>query len=88
VGDVLRIEVSRRPEAECIADALTEYEAQTEPQGRRWVVLVHSVSNGAMLIALLDALKTCLDANGIDAVTVAIDDQHYFMEGATPDTRA
>jgi hypothetical protein len=87
VADVLRIVVSQRPDAECIADALTEYDAQTKSQDGRWVVLVGSVSDGAMLIAVLDALKSCLDANGIDAVGVAIDDQHYVMEGAGPDTR-
>ena len=33
------------------------------------------------LAAVLDALKSCLDANGISAVKVAINDQHYVMEG-------
>jgi hypothetical protein len=32
------------------------------------------------LAAVLDALKSCLDANGISAVKVAINDQHYVME--------
>jgi hypothetical protein len=53
VADVLRIEVSERPDAECIAGALTEYEAHTESQGGQWVVLVDSISSGAMLILLL-----------------------------------
>ena len=55
--DVLRIEASRRADAECIADALAEYEARTESEGDNWVVVVDSVSSGRMLAAVLDARR-------------------------------
>jgi hypothetical protein len=80
VEDVLRIEAGRRADAECIADALAEYEAHLESEGES-VVLLSALSSGTALAAVLDALKSCLDANGISAVKVAINDQHYVMEG-------
>jgi hypothetical protein len=75
-----RIEAARRADAECIAAALAKYEARLESKGES-VVLVSVVSSGTVLAAVLDALKSCLDANGISAVKVALDDQHYVMEG-------
>ncbi len=78
--DVLRIEAAQRADAECIADALADYDASVGPNGS--VVLVTGMSSGTLLTAVLDVLKECLDANAIAAVKVSIDDQHYVMEGA------
>jgi hypothetical protein len=80
--DVLRIEAGRRADAACIADALAEYDARVESEGEGSLVLVDAVNGAARLAAVLDALKTCLDGNGIAAVKVAINDQQYVMEGA------
>jgi hypothetical protein len=80
VEDVLRIEAAQRADAECIADALAEYNASVEPNGA--VVIVTGMSSGTLVTAVLDALKACLDANAIVAAKVSIDDQHYVMEGA------
>jgi hypothetical protein len=80
VEDVLRIEAAQRADAECIADALAEYNASVEPKGA--VVIVTGMSSGTLVTAVLDALKACLDANAIAPVKVSIDDQHYVMEEA------
>lgn len=76
---VLRIEAAQPADAECIATALAAYDASVEPQGS--VVLVTRMSSGTVIAAVFDALKVCLDANAIAAVTVSFDDQHYVMEG-------
>jgi hypothetical protein len=53
-----------------------------ESVGPSHLVLVTGVSSGAILTAVLEALKSCLDANAIATVKVSINDQHYVMEGA------
>lgn len=86
VADILRIEASERADAQCIADALAEYAARLESDGESSVVLVGLIRGGAMLLGLLAALKSCLDANGTGAVTLTVDDRHYVMEGVPPNT--
>jgi hypothetical protein len=46
-----------------------------------YLVLVSGMSSGAILTAVLDALKSCLDANAIAAVKMSINDQQHVMEG-------
>jgi hypothetical protein len=75
----VRVTTKRRSEADCICEALHEYGSDVKRVGRQWAVDV-SVS-APELSAILAALKTCLDANGIASVKVTIDGRAYAMEG-------
>jgi hypothetical protein len=78
----VQVTTTRRRDAECISDALARYGGKVERDGRRWSVQL-SASEGAVLTALLRALKQCLDENAIAAVKVELDGHAYAMEGPT-----
>jgi hypothetical protein len=81
MGQGLRIHTSRQVEAECVCDALREYETEVEQEGGLWMVIISEPPAGPEFTLVLSALKTCLDENEIASVKVTIDGQSYVMEG-------
>jgi hypothetical protein len=82
----VQVTTTRKRDAECISDALTQYGSTMARDGRRWSVQL-TASEGAALPDLLRALKQCLDENAIAAVKVELDGQAYAMEGLSSGTR-
>jgi hypothetical protein len=79
----LRIGIGRHKDAECVADALSQYGSKIEHEEDAWTVVIPAPPEGSMVNDLLSALKACLDENEIPSVKVAFDEQSYVMEGAT-----
>jgi len=83
VDSGLRIGIGRHEDAQCVADALSQYGSRIEHEEEAWAVVIPPPPEGSMVNDLLTALKACLDENEIPSVRVAVDDQSYVMEGST-----
>jgi len=77
----VRIEATTEADANCIRDALTDYQPEIELEDAGWVVGLPEPED---LSLVLEALKTCLDDNEIAVVTVTMDEHSYLMEGSLP----
>ena len=82
----VQVTTTRKQDAECISNALTQYGSTAARDGRRWSVQL-TASEGAVLPELFTALKQCLDQNAIAAVKVELDGQAYAMEGLSSGSR-
>jgi hypothetical protein len=79
VADAIAIYVRSEAEAECLDDALAIYGCQLAEAEAGWTVRL--VTEGPkQLVAVLDALQECLNANNIPSVKVDVAGQTYAME--------
>jgi hypothetical protein len=77
VRQPLMIETASEATAQCIAEALAEFETALQNEGERWAVRVDH--DEFEVAPLFSALEECLSANGIHAVHVTFGKRKYLM---------
>jgi hypothetical protein len=80
----LTIETDSKATAQCIAEALAQFETELRSNGERWAVRVDQEE--CEIALLFDALDDCLRANGIHSVRVTLGKRKYLMVPSLQDS--
>jgi hypothetical protein len=80
---MLTVRTRSRRDAECIARELSAFSAEVEDASGTWLV---NVTADLEVVPILNALETCLGANGISSVNVSYRGRSYVMEAARSST--